>query len=148
MSGRRRGILLGATLAVIALGGSLFAAGNSEHLADPREPLRDRLAAQGRVSRVRAIVGRAPQEAPGQMRGIARGDDGKPLSNALVCAWCAYCNMAFSENRPYCVRTNDKGEYDLTGLPAGKYRLVVSAEERGMVVGNGAYRSRSGATVR
>jgi hypothetical protein len=45
--------------------------------------------------------------------------------------------MAFSENRPYCVRTNDKGEYDLKDLQAGKYRLVVSADGRGMAVGNG-----------
>ncbi len=139
MNRPRRGILLGATLlAAIALGWSWVTATKPEHLANPAssslEQMSDRLFARGEAT---AITGRTPQVAPGHMSGVARGHDGEPLANAVACAWCAFCNMAFSENRPYCVRTNDQGEYELRDLRAGKYRVVISADGRGMAVGNG-----------
>ena len=73
----------------------------------------------------------------GRVRGVARNGSGEPVAGATACAWCALCNIGLLDNAQHCVQTRSDGSFDLRDLPAGEYRISVSAEGGGIGLGRG-----------
>jgi hypothetical protein len=129
-------------IALCALGALFFARFDSRPSHDSASTIDGSAVAKVVAARARswkgpAARGRPEQTAEGRLSGVVRGDDGKPIANARVCAGCADCNMTMVANAPRCVRTGADGRYDLEGLSAGSYFINASSQRRGTAGGNG-----------
>ncbi|NVB37482.1 protein kinase [Pseudenhygromyxa sp. WMMC2535] len=70
---------------------------------------------------------RAWTEEPGSMTGKIRGEK-KAVPEAQVCAWLVEEDAPIElTSAPRCTLTNEKGQYELSGLSPGNYELSTSA---------------------
>ncbi len=93
-----------------------------------RQQKRSRLTGMASRDRARDVNSNVTEPSSHKIAGKVRAKDGKPIEGASVCASCVKCNLAFFDSTPQCVRTGRDGNYVLSDLEPGEYRVSFVAK--------------------